>query len=136
LLRVWLCSFCFNQIDLRTETMGLGCYEKVQRTDVETARIWFRDLSPTCFFDFFRLNMSPYVHAFAVWNRYAPSSFLYMLECWSAVWVCAQSRDVFITACMTMENWLCSELIRTYMFYMAEMALRRGFDQPYSYMHA
>jgi hypothetical protein len=66
----------------------------------------------------------------------APSSFLYMVECRSAAWVCAQSRDVFITACMTMENWLCAELIRTYMFYMAEMAPRRGFDQPYSCMHA
>jgi hypothetical protein len=63
--------------------------------------MWFWDLSPTCFFYFFLLNMSPYVHAFAM----APSSFLYMVECRSAAWVCAQSRDVFITACMTMENW-------------------------------
>jgi hypothetical protein len=36
---------------------------------------------------------------------------LYMLECRSAVWVCAQSRDVFITACITKEKWLHAELI-------------------------
>lgn len=34
-----------------------------------------------------------------------------MLECRSTVWVCAQIRDVVITACRTREKWLHAELI-------------------------
>jgi hypothetical protein len=46
--------------------------------------------------------------------------------------VCPESRRIH--NCMYDDGKLA--LIRTYMFYMAEMAPRRGFDQPYSCMHA
>ena len=44
----------------------------MQWTDVETARIRFRDVSPTCFGVFFWLNISTCDHAFALPNRYVP----------------------------------------------------------------
>ncbi len=62
-------------------------------------------------FAFYSNEYEPRCSCFAVRNRYAPQSFLYMLECRSAVWVCAQSRDVFITACITKKKWLRAELI-------------------------
>ena len=50
----------------------------------------------------------------------------------SAVWVSAQSQDVFITACIANEKWLAAELSRMHMFYMAAMAPRREFNQSFS----
>ena len=107
----------------------------MQWTDVETARIRFRGM---LLLFFSRLNLSSYVHAFALPNGCAPwlSFFVYAWMCRSAVWVCAQSQEVFITACIAKEKWLHTELIRRRMFYMAGMALRRGFNQSWSYMHA
>ena len=90
---------------------------------------------PNMLLRFIRLNMSLHVHVFAVPNRHAPQVFCTCSNS-SAVWVSAQSRDVFITACIANEKWLAAELIRMHISTWQQCLRAENLIRLFPCMHA
>jgi hypothetical protein len=103
-------SFCFNRCDLLIRSRWAGVLWK-------DAMNWCRDgaemimrSQPNMLLRFIWVNMSLHVHVLLC-ETDTHLKFFVHARMSKAVLVCAQSRDVFITACITKEKWLHTELI-------------------------
>jgi hypothetical protein len=139
LLRARLRSFCFNQCDLHIWSRWAWVLWKDAMNRCRDGEKTMMRSQLNMLLHFIRLNMSLYVHVFAVRNRYASQVFCTcfvharMSKC--CLGVCPESGRIH--NCMYNEGEMAPcRAYCWYMFYMAGMALRRGFDQSFSCMHA